>query len=128
MTVSWFFSPGRQADDGFQDIIVRASQRRHLTFKSGITDQLLSPNLRRQIELLRCIFPPGSASGSEPFTHQGEQAGIVISGKLRLWIDDNEVILEAGDSFAFENDRPHHDDNPTDEDTVVIWAIAPPSY
>lgn len=128
VTVNWFFQPGSGADDGLQDVVVRANQRRQLTFKSGITDQLLSPNLSRQIELLRCIFPPGATSGSEPFTHQGEQAGIVVSGQLRLWIDDEDIILEAGDSFAFENDRPHHYENPSDEVTVVIWAITPPSY
>ncbi len=128
VTVSWFFSPVSAGDNGLQDIVVRANQRRHLKFNSGITDELLSPNLHRKIELLQCIFPPGTASGSEPFSHQGEQAGVVISGQLRLWIDDREVVLQAGDSFAFENDRPHWYDNPFDEVTVVIWAITPPSY
>ncbi|HCX87389.1 MAG TPA: Cro/Cl family transcriptional regulator [Gammaproteobacteria bacterium] len=128
VTVSWFFSPVSAGDNGLQDIVVRANQRRHLKFNSGITDELLSPNLRRKIELLRCIFPPGTTSGSEPFSHQGEQAGIVISGQLRLWVDDREVVLEAGDSFAFENDKPHWYDNPSDEVTVVIWVITPPSY
>ncbi len=128
VTIDWFFSPVSAGDDGLQDIVVRANQRRHLTFKSGITDQILSPNLGRKIELLQCTFPPGTASGPEPFLHQGEQAGIVVSGQLRLWIDNREVVLWTGDSFAFENDRPYRYDNPSDEETVVIWAITPPSY
>jgi len=128
VTISWFFSPSATEDDKLHDIIVRAGNRRRLAFKSGITDELLSPNLRRQIELLSCVFPPGSKSGDQPYTHQGEEAGIVISGVLRLWIDDEEVILNEGDSFAFESDKPHRYDNPSDQETVVIWAITPPSY
>ena len=128
VTISWFFSPSIEGEDNLRDVVVRAANRRRLTFKSGITDELLSPNLRREIELLRCVFPPGSESGQEPYTHQGEEAGIVISGTLRLWIDNDEVILQAGDSFAFESDKPHRYDNPSDEETVVIWAITPPSY
>lgn len=128
VTISWFFSPVSDGDNGLQDVVVREHQRRHLTFNTGITDQLLSPNLRREIELLRCIFPPKSASGPEPYSHQGEEAGIVVAGELRLWIDEREVLLKAGDSFAFESDKPHRYDNPSDEETIVIWAITPPSY
>ncbi len=128
VTISWFFSPNVNEPGPLRDVIVRADQRRKLTFNSGITDELLSPNLRRKIELLRCVFPPGSASGEEPYSHIGEEAGIVVSGQLRLWIGDREVILKAGDSFAFESDRPHRYDNPSDEETVVVWAITPPSY
>ena len=119
VTISWFFSPSATEDDKLHDIIVGAGNRRRLAFKSGITDELLSPNLRRQIELLSCVFPPGSKSGDQPYTHQGEQAGIVISGVLRLWIDDEEVIMNEGDSFAFESDKPHRYDNPSDQETVV---------
>lgn len=128
VTISWFFSPQSPEDDGLKDFVVRAGQQRHLTFNNGIRDELLSPNLGRQIELLRCVFPPGSESGSEPYVHQGEEAGIVVCGKLRLWIGDKEVLLKAGDSFAFESDKPHRYDNPSNEETIVIWAITPPSY
>ena len=128
VTISWFFSPAAEEEEHLRDVVVRKRNRRTLTFKNGITDELLSPNLRRQIELLRCVFPPGSASGDDAYFHQGEEAGIVISGVLRLWIDEEEVLLRAGDSFAFESDKPHRYDNPSSEETVVIWAVTPPSY
>jgi transcriptional regulator with XRE-family HTH domain len=128
VTISWFFSSQSPEDDDIKDIVVRAGQRRQLTFNSGIRDELLSPNLGRQIELLRCIFPPGSESGSDSYIHQGEEAGIVVSGELRLWIGEKEVRLKTGDSFAFESDTPHRYDNPSNEETIVIWAITPPSY
>lgn len=128
VTISWFF-PASTADEGdMRDIIVRSTARRSLTFVGGITDELLSPNLGRQLELLRCTFLPGSESGKEPYRHQGEEAGIVISGELTLWIGDKKVLLQDGDSFAFESDIPHRYANLSKRECVVIWAITPPTY
>lgn len=128
VTISWFFSATSNTDSALRDFVVRAENRRTLTFSSGIVDELLSPNLGRNIELLRCVFQPGAASGSEPYTHRGEEAGIVIAGSLNLWLGEQHIVLNEGDSFAFSSDTPHRYNNPTDSETVVIWAITPPSY
>lgn len=128
VTISWFFSPETGDDDELRDIVVRAGSHRALKFNSGIRDELLSPDLGRQIELLRCTFPPGSESGEQPYTHQGEEAGVVVSGQLTLWIGDRCVVLNEGDSFAFSSETPHRYANNGDSEAIVIWAITPPSY
>ena len=128
VTISWFFSPADAEEKDLRDVVVRAGHRRSLRFSSGITDELLSPNLDRQLELLRCIFSPGAESGTESYSHNGEEAGFVVSGTLNLWIDEREVVLHEGDSFAFSSEAPHRYANKTDTETVVIWAITPPSY
>lgn len=128
VTISWFFPPETDDHEELRDIVVRAHARRTLSFESGITDELLSPNLDKTIELLRCTFPAGSESGAEPYNHRGEEAGIVISGRLDLWVDEQHMQLQEGDSFAFSSERPHRYANLTDRDTVVIWAISPPTY
>ncbi|WP_247474856.1 XRE family transcriptional regulator [Bradyrhizobium sp. 30] len=128
VTISWFFPSKTDDEDDLRDYVVRASSRRKLTFVGGITDELLSPNLGRQLELLRCTFPPGSESGKEPYTHQGEEAGVVISGRLDLWIGERHVVLSEGDSFAFASDLPHRYANTSDRECVVIWSVTPPSY
>jgi transcriptional regulator with XRE-family HTH domain len=128
VNISWFFRAVEEGEENLKDFVVRADKRRRLHFSSGITDELLSPNLGREIELLRCIFKPGSESGSETYTHRGEEAGVVISGVLHLWLDGDHIVLNEGDSFAFSSGLPHRYSNPTDDTTVVIWAITPPSY
>lgn len=128
VTISWFFSATSTTDSALRDFVVRAENRRTLTFSSGIVDELLSPNLGRNIELLRCVFQPGAASGSEPYTHRGEEAGIIITGSLHLWLGEQHIVLNEGDSFAFSSDIPHRYNNPTDSETIAIWAITPPSY
>ena len=128
VTISWFFPPQSEDGDDLRDIVVRAGARRTLTFKSGIRDELLSPDLGRQLELLRSVFPPRTSSGSTPYRHRGEEAGFVLKGELTLWVGARKLHLKEGDSFAFSSEEDHRYENPTDHETVVIWAITPPSY
>lgn len=128
VTVSWFFSPASDDPSQHRDFVVRGANRRTLTFENGIRDELLSPNLGRALELLRCVFPPGASSGARPYVHHGEEAGVVLSGELRMWIGDKEILLKAGDSFAFNSDEPHRYENTGGIESVVIWVITPPSY
>lgn len=126
-TISWFFAADAVPENE-RDLVVRRARRRRLEYSAGIVDELLSPNLAGTLELLSSRFPPGASSGDEPYTHAGEEAGIVIRGRLELWVDGKQLMLSAGDSFGFASSLPHRYRNPGPEETEVIWAITPPSY
>jgi len=128
VTIGWFFGGPNLAPVEERDCIVRANRRRQINFSSGITDLLLTPDLSGQIELLRCTFEPGSTSGDEPYEHEGEEAGVVIQGQFALWLDGQKFSLNEGDSFRFPSRTPHAYSNPGHVETIVIWAITPPSY
>lgn len=128
VNISFFFTEGEPASNGEDAFIVRAGRRRKVAFEAGAVDELLSPSLGGQLEMLMSRLPPGSVSGATPYTHDGEEGGIVLSGKLELWIDDKHFMLSEGDSFTFASTLPHRYGNPGTTDTVVIWAITPPSY
>ncbi|MGD0565001.1 MAG: XRE family transcriptional regulator [Roseiarcus sp.] len=127
VTISWFFE-ARDVPEEERDLVVRRARRRRLDYSAGVVDELLSPNLTGALELLSCRFPPGASSGEEPYTHSGEEAGIVLRGRLELWVDGRFLTLEAGDSFGFQSALPHRYRNPGPDETEVIWAITPPSY
>ncbi|MCC7272945.1 MAG: helix-turn-helix transcriptional regulator [Alphaproteobacteria bacterium] len=127
VTVSWFFDAGAAPADE-RELIVRRGRRRRLDYSAGIVDELLSPTLTGALELLASRFPPGASSGEEPYTHAGEEAGVVIRGRLELWVDGKVFLLEAGDSFGFASALPHRYRNPGGEEAEVIWAITPPSF
>lgn len=40
-------------------------------------------------------------------THPHEQCGYVISGKYLMTVEENEFILETGDSYAIPENMPH---------------------
>lgn len=128
VNISWFFEVPEKSQSGEERFIVRESDRRRLRFRSGITDSLLTPDLNGQIELLLSRFEPGASSGEEPYTHIGEEAGVVMAGQLELWIDGERFLLSEGDSFNFPSSAPHRYRNPGETESVVIWSITPPSY
>lgn len=127
VTISWFFEAG-DAPEEERDLVVRRARRRRLDYSAGVVDELLSPNLAGALELLSCRFPPGASSGEAPYAHAGEEAGVVLRGRLELWVDGRLLMLEAGDSFGFQSALPHRYRNPGPDEAEVIWAIAPPSY
>lgn len=125
--MNWFFPPPVDVPAEERDTIVRAGNRRRLTFTGlGIQEELLSPNLAGPLELLLSTIEPGADSGD--YSHDGAEAGLVISGRLDLWIGDNFFQLHAGDSFSFKSTETHRCANSGSEPVQVVWAITPPHY
>lgn len=126
VNIIWFFDSATNDSDEVQ-YIVRQSNRLHINFASGIVDYKLTPGSAKMIGLLYSTLEPGASSG-EPYTHEGEEAGLVISGKLELVIAGKSYLLSAGDSFAFPSTLDHIYRNPSDEPTVMVGAMTPPGY
>jgi mannose-6-phosphate isomerase-like protein (cupin superfamily) len=125
--MNWFFHAAPEGPDDERDVIVRAANRRNLTFTGlGITEELLSPNLSGPLELLISTIHPGA--DSELYSHDGAEAGVVMSGTLQLWVRDRHFVLEAGDSFAFPSTDPHRCANTGRVPAKVLWVITPPHY
>lgn len=124
--ISWFFAQA-SAPDAESGYIVRAGARRRLgSVESGLVEEMLSPDLGGDFEIIRSMFEPG-AELSEPHHRPTEEAGYVVSGALDIWISGALFHLRAGDSFRFNNE-PFRWHNPGSERCVVIWVIAPPVY
>ncbi len=122
-----FFQPETAGPPEERDVIVRAARRRKMSFTgTGISEELLSPNLNGPLELLLSTIAPGS--DSDYYSHDGVEAGLVISGVLDLWVGERSFHLETGDSFSFKSTVPHRCANPGTEPTRVVWVITPPHY
>lgn len=131
--IGWFFPEQGPDAAGEQEFIVRAARRRRLTYSEfsdtdylGMHDYLLSANLNGRLALGISRYQPGASTGDDSYTHDGEEAGMVLSGRLELSIDGTVYLLEAGDSFSFDSSLRHRYANPSERDeTVVIWANTP---
>lgn len=126
--INWFFPDPDEINNPEADIVVRASKRRSLRFESGVRDDLLSPSLAGQLELILTTFDPGAHSGADLYTHRGEEGGYVLEGQLELTVEDQVMVLGPGDAFHFESTRPHRYNNPGTVKTVIVWAMTPPHY
>lgn len=128
VSIHWFFPDPEEEQDPDSDIVVRSGRRRAIRFETGIKDELLCPTLKGKLEMLLCTLQPGASSDDELYSHKGEEAGYVAAGTLELTIDDKTYILQSGDSFHFDSNRPHRYRNPGCEITTVVWAMTPPHY
>ncbi len=128
--IGWFFRDGSAEASGDEgDVVVRHQNRKRLEHPGlGITDYLLSPSLDGQLEVLLCEFAPGASSGEQPYTHAGEECGVVLQGRFELWVGERHFLLRQGDSFAFPSTTPHRYRNPGRSRALVVWAITPPSF
>ena len=110
-------------------LIVRRDQRLTVTFPgSGIRNELLTPDLKRAIQFMWVVIPPGEGTGDEPLVHEGEECGVVIQGQVEIWIgEDQHEILGPGDSIYQKSTIPHRSRNISDVDAIIVTAITPPS-
>ena len=125
--MNWFFQSQASGDAAERDVVVRAGQRRRMSFTGlGITEELLSPNLAGPLELLLSTIEPGA--DSEDYSHDGAEAGYVMAGTLDLWVSGRHFLLKEGDSFSFKSTEVHRCANPGKSATRVLWVITPPHY
>lgn len=113
-----------------EELVVRKGHRKVIKLpNSHVEYQLLSPNLRGQIEFLLVEILPGQADDTEElFTHSGEECGYVLEGELIVRFSTSDVHLEAGDSICFPSTTPHRYHNPGTTLSRSVWAMTPPSF
>ena len=106
-------------------IVTRERQRAELNlWRTGISKQLLSPaGSAGRLNLFLVHMEPRGSTGDELYTHDGEEAGLVIEGEMKLTVDAESWTLKHGDSFRFASRRPHRFSNPSgDSKAVVLWV------
>jgi transcriptional regulator with XRE-family HTH domain len=109
--------------------IVRRKTRPLLNLAdTGVQKELLTPTTPGALQMLLVTIQPGGSSGPEHYTHRGEEAGLVLSGALELWIEEDRFILKEGDTFRFKSTQPHRFGNAGAKVTTVLWVTTPPGY
>ena len=107
--------------------IVRQGARRPIGDKaSGLVEELLSPDLTDDFEMVHSTFAPYSHSGGI-VTRPTQEVGYILSGQLDLVIAGRDFTVRPGDSFRIRGEA-HEWNNPYDTAAVAIWVIAPPVY
>lgn len=107
--------------------VVRAGARRPIGSRpAGLVEELLSPDLTDDFEMVHSTFEPHSEI-TATVTRPTQEVGYLMSGRLELQIADRAFTLEPGDSFRIRGE-PFLWRNPYDEPAVAIWVIAPPVY
>jgi transcriptional regulator with XRE-family HTH domain len=125
--ISFFFEAAAPGGEGTDPIVVRVAERQEVAFQAGITKQRLTPPGRASLQVYLITLEPGGRSGEALYAHDGEEAGLVLQGRLHLTVEDRDFLLNEGDSFRFLSRRPHRFANAASTVARVVWVnVAPP--
>lgn len=80
------------------------------------------------LQMIHERYRPGAQSGRRMLSHQGEEAGLVVKGRLALEVDGRRYQLEAGDAYSFDSRKPHSFRNAGETELVLVSACTPPSF
>ncbi len=107
--------------------VVRKGARRPIgSGEAGLVEELLSPDLTDDFEVVHSTFEPHSVIG-ERVSRPTQEVGYLLSGKLDLEIGSQKFTIHPGDSFRIRGE-PFRWINPYDKPAEAIWVIAPPVY
>lgn len=107
--------------------IVRKTARRPIgPTTEGLIEELLSPDLTDDFEMVHSTFEPGSGL-LEPVSRPTQEVAYLVSGQLQIEIAGNSHMIYPGDSFRVRGEAMRWS-NPTTQPAVAIWVIAPPVY
>ncbi|KIN75262.1 DNA-binding protein [Sulfitobacter noctilucae] len=107
--------------------VVRKDARRAIgSHTAGLVEELLSPDLTDDFEMVQSTFQPHSRI-IDPVTRPTQEVGVVLSGKLEIEINGTTHLIHPGDSFRIRGE-PFRWSNPFDVPAVAVWVIAPPVY
>ena len=114
-------------DEGEYKPVVRKAERKCFSFEHGqIIYELLSPNIKRSLEMMIVRIKPGKTFYKESLTHLGEAHLLVIEGCMRIQVGDNSYNLNKGDSIYYFPSLSHKISNAGDTALVFLSVATPP--
>ena len=115
---------GRGWADG-HGVVQRAGHRRTIDLASGVRWERLTPGADDRVDFLEVIYEPSghSTDARRPLRHDGQEYGLIISGRLQASVGFETFELGPGDSIAFDSSVPHQYWNGTDADVHAIWVV-----
>lgn len=117
VTIDYFISTPNPAD-----ALTRSGERQRFSVdgSSVIYERLGAEFPGNILSSFILTVPPGYQS--ETVSHEGEEILYVLDGAITQRLDDEEMVIEAGDSLHFRGNRPHSWSNRTDRTAKLLWT------
>ena len=125
MGLGEFFSDDRQPQERK---FFRADELIEIA-EGGVSYRQVGAHLAsKSIQLLKECYQPGAGTGRHELSHEGEECGIVLSGRLEVTVGEEVAVLGQGDAYYFKSNLPHQFRNVGSEPCELITACSPPSF
>ena len=80
------------------------------------------------LQILHERYRPGADTGQSMLSHEAEEGGIILTGRLEVTVADQVRTLSAGDAYRFNSRLPHRFRNSGRHDCVLVSACTPPTF
>jgi transcriptional regulator with XRE-family HTH domain len=82
----------------------------------------------RHLTVLHERYAAGAATAEEMLAHHGEEAGVVIRGRIELTVGGASRVLGPGEAYYFASQLPHRFRNVGREACEIISACTPATF
>ena len=110
-----------------QNVAPRSNAARRVIETQGVRYEIASPPEAGQIEAIYGRYERGASLG-DAITHAGEEWGMVLTGRLKVWVGEEIYFLDPGDAICFPSTTPHRMENVAEGATEYIWINTPKSF
>ncbi len=123
LSLSAFFAVEPPAED---QIFFRSEELIRFGKDDGLAFYQIGALKNHKLQIMKEIYAPGADTGGEMLRHEGEEGGIVLTGKIEITCGDQTQVLEPGDAYYYESNKPHRFRNMFEEPCELISACTPP--
>jgi transcriptional regulator with XRE-family HTH domain len=127
MTLAEFFSdelPGMKSE-----VFYRAQDLIEISGGEGISyRQIGSAKAGHALQILFESYAMTADTGMIMLEHEGEEGGVIISGRLEVTVGETTRVLGAGDAYYFNSRQPHRFRNVGSEVCTLVSSCSPPTF
>jgi transcriptional regulator with XRE-family HTH domain len=127
MTLAEFFSD--ELPSAVSEIFYRATSLTEISAGEGISyRQIGSAKAGHVLQILNERYEIGADTGLIMLQHEGEEGGIILTGRLEVTVGEATRILAAGDAYYFDSQQPHRFRNAGNEVCTLVSSCSPPTF
>ncbi len=127
MTLAEFFSdelPGVASE-----VFYRAQDLTEISGGEGISyRQIGTAKAGHVLQILYESYKVGADTGLMMLEHEGEEGGVILTGRLEVTVGEVTRILGAGDAYYFNSRQPHRFRNAGNEICTLVSSCSPPTF
>jgi transcriptional regulator with XRE-family HTH domain len=109
------------------DLVVRKDQRKKMVIEN-LSYELLSPDFTGNLVSAIMTVLPNTSSSEKLLEHKGEEVAFVLEGKIKIYLNEEKYILEAGDSVKIPAYMKHKWENDFNQNAIVLFSVTPPAF
>ena len=115
-------------NDAPQPIFFAAHQQKIMS-NSGIRFRQLGDRLSgRSMQIMHESYAPGADTGETMLTHESEEGGFIVRGRIEVTVGHQRTVLGPGDGYYFDSRLPHRFRNMGHEACELVSACSPPPF